>query len=53
MNIFPIQYVAAWLAAAVLAGCRAVLSRKEERYVLIAANINLPYWQRPAAGLRA
>ena len=44
-----------WLlvfATAVLAGCQESYHEKEERYVLIAANINLPYWQEAAAGLR-
>jgi len=44
-----------WLlifAAAALAGCAQSYHEKEERYVLIAANINLPYWQEAAAGLR-
>jgi len=36
----------------VLAGCAQSYHEKEERYVLIAANINLPYWQEAAAGLR-
>src|SRR5260370_17001974 len=40
------------LAAAALAGCAQSYHEKEERYVLIAANINLPYWQEAAAGLR-
>jgi ribose transport system substrate-binding protein len=44
-----------WLlvfAVAALAGCAQSYHEKEERYVLIAANINLPYWQEAAAGLR-
>jgi ribose transport system substrate-binding protein len=44
-----------WLlvfATATLAGCQPSYHEKEERYVLIAANINLPYWQEAAAGLR-
>jgi len=44
-----------WLlvfATAVLAGCQESYHEKEERYVLIAANINLPYWQEADAGLR-
>ena len=36
----------------VSAGCQESYHEKEERYVLIAANINLPYWQEAAAGLR-
>src|SRR5258707_6485871 len=33
-------------------GCQESYHEKEEHYVLIAANINLPYWQEAAAGLR-
>ncbi|HLZ92597.1 MAG TPA: substrate-binding domain-containing protein [Candidatus Acidoferrum sp.] len=40
------------LATAVLAGCQESYHEKDERYVLIAANINLPYWQEADAGLR-
>ncbi len=46
---------AMWLlvfAAAALAGCEESYHEKEERYVLIAANVNLPYWQEADAGLR-
>jgi ribose transport system substrate-binding protein len=39
-------------ATAALAGCQESYHEKEERYVLIAANINLPYWQEADAGLR-
>ena len=44
-----------WLlvfATAALVGCQESYHEKEERYVLIAANINLPYWQEADAGLR-
>jgi ribose transport system substrate-binding protein len=40
------------LLALVLAGCQESYHDKEERFVLIAANINLPYWQEADAGLR-
>src|SRR6266478_3125453 len=46
---------AMWLlvfAAAALAGCEESYHEKEERYVLIAAYVNLPYWQEADAGLR-
>jgi len=46
---------AVWSLAAlslVFAGCQDSYHEKEEHYVLIAANINLPYWQEAAAGLR-
>jgi ribose transport system substrate-binding protein len=39
-------------AAATLAGCGESYHDKEEHYILIAANINLPYWQEADAGLR-
>jgi ribose transport system substrate-binding protein len=35
-----------------LAGCQESYHEKEERYVLVATNINLPYWQEADAGLR-
>jgi ribose transport system substrate-binding protein len=44
-----------WLlvfATAALAGCQESYHEKEEHYLLIAANINLPYWQEAEAGLR-
>src|ERR1700682_250188 len=46
---------AVWPLAAltlVFAGCQESYHDKEERYVLIAANINVPYWQEADAGLR-
>jgi ribose transport system substrate-binding protein len=36
----------------VFVGCQESYHEKEERYVLIAANIHLPYWQEADAGLR-
>jgi ribose transport system substrate-binding protein len=50
-----VSKLAMWLlvfATAALAGCQESYHEKEERYVLIAANINLPYWQEADAGLR-
>jgi ribose transport system substrate-binding protein len=43
-----------WLAALslALAGCQESYHEKEEHYILIAANVNLPYWQEADAGLR-
>src|SRR6516164_2964624 len=32
-------------------GCEKPYHQQEERYVLVAANTNLPYWQEAAAGL--
>src|SRR6202162_6542865 len=46
---------AVWPLAAltlVFAGCQESYHEKEERYVLVAANVNLPYWQEADAGLR-
>ena len=46
---------AAWpvvLLSATLAACQGSVHEKGEHYVLIAANINLPYWQEADAGLR-
>jgi ribose transport system substrate-binding protein len=46
---------AVWLLAVlslVFVGCQESYHEKEERYVLIAANVNLPYWQEAEAGLR-
>ena len=40
------------MLAAALVGCQESVHEKDERYVLIAANINLPYWQEADAGLR-
>ena len=50
-----VSRLAMWLvilATAGLVGCQESYHEKEERYVLIAANINLPYWQEADAGLR-
>jgi ribose transport system substrate-binding protein len=33
------------------AGCQKPYHQQDERYVLVAANINLPYWQEASAGL--
>ena len=38
-------------AATVLASCQKPYHEQEERYVFIASNINLPYWQEAQAGL--
>ncbi|HTZ47659.1 MAG TPA: substrate-binding domain-containing protein [Verrucomicrobiae bacterium] len=35
----------------VAAGCQNPYHQPDERYVLVAANINLPYWQEASAGL--
>jgi ribose transport system substrate-binding protein len=46
---------AVWLPAVlslVFVGCQESYHEKEERYVLVAANINLPYWQEAEAGMR-
>jgi ribose transport system substrate-binding protein len=46
---FTLSALVVFVAA--LAGCLAPYHEKEERYLLIAANINLPYWQETQAGL--
>lgn len=38
--------------ATVLASCQKPYHEQEERYVFIASNINLPYWQEAQAGLQ-
>ena len=35
----------------IVAACQQPYHQPEERYVLVAANVNLPYWQEAAAGL--
>ena len=50
-----VSKLAMWLlvfATAALAGCQESYHEKEEHYLLIAANVNLPYWQEAEAGLR-
>ena len=39
-------------AATVLTSCQKPYHEQEERYVFIASNINLPYWQEAQAGLQ-
>jgi ribose transport system substrate-binding protein len=39
-------------ATAALAGCQESYHDKEERYVLVATNVNIAYWQEAEAGLR-
>jgi ABC-type sugar transport system substrate-binding protein len=39
-------------AATLLASCQTPYHKQEERYVFIASNINLPYWQEAQAGLQ-
>ena len=44
-----------WLALALstaLAACQESYHEKDEHYILVAANVNLPYWQEADAGLR-
>jgi ribose transport system substrate-binding protein len=43
---------AAIALSVVLPGCQESSHEKGEHYILIAANINLPYWQEAEAGLR-
>jgi len=46
----PLVFLAVAVAGA-LAACQKPYHEPEERYVFIAANINLPYWQEAEAGL--
>ena len=39
------------LAASALAACQKPYHQPEEKYILVAANVNLPYWQEAQAGL--
>lgn len=39
------------LAAFLLASCQTPYHEQEERYVFVATNVNLPYWQEAQAGL--
>jgi len=39
------------LLAIVAGACQQPYHKPEEKYILVAANINLPYWQEAAAGL--
>jgi ribose transport system substrate-binding protein len=43
----------AWLAAIALvaAGCQQPYHQQDEKYILVAANVGLPYWQEAQAGL--
>ncbi|MGB8476895.1 MAG: substrate-binding domain-containing protein [Candidatus Acidiferrum sp.] len=51
LHFRAIAFSAVILSAA-LAACQEPYHQKDEQYYLIAANINLPYWQEAAAGLR-
>ncbi|PYU03471.1 MAG: hypothetical protein DMG34_12970, partial [Acidobacteria bacterium] len=39
------------LAVIGLASCQTPYHEQEERYVFVASNVNLPYWQEAQAGL--
>jgi len=43
--------VASCLAVIGLASCQTPYHEQEERYVFVASNVNLPYWQEAQAGL--
>jgi ribose transport system substrate-binding protein len=52
MRSFPMKaYLLAVLLAVLLASCGPSFHQKNERYVLVCANMNLPYWQEAKAGL--
>src|SRR3989475_12000974 len=40
------------LAITLLVSCEKAFHQPDERYVLVTANINLPYWQEAQAGFR-
>jgi ribose transport system substrate-binding protein len=44
-------FAALLLSVMVLAGCQTPYHEQEERYVFVASNVNLPYWQEAQAGL--
>jgi ribose transport system substrate-binding protein len=50
MNRFYLGLSFAFLILAA-AGCQKPYHQPEEKYVLVAANVNLPYWQEALAGL--
>ena len=47
----PFAGVSIALIALACAGCEKPYHQPDERYVLVAANIDLPYWQEASAGL--
>ncbi|MGH9398268.1 MAG: substrate-binding domain-containing protein [Terriglobia bacterium] len=47
-----IAFVAAIAATVFLTSCGQSYHQPDERYVLVASNINLPYWQEAAAGFK-
>lgn len=47
-----ISVLNAALVALLFAGCQTPYHQQEERYILVTANVNLPYWQEAEAGLR-
>src|SRR5258708_38300242 len=52
MNPKRVGVIAVWLVAAVgLAACQTPYHDQKERYVFVASNVNLPYWQEAQAGL--
>jgi ribose transport system substrate-binding protein len=51
MKFKSISLLSLATVALVLAGCGTPYHQPEERYVLVAANVNLPYWQEAQAGL--
>jgi hypothetical protein len=52
MNPKRVGVIAVLLVAAVgLAACQTPYHDQNERYVFVASNVNLPYWQEAQAGL--
>lgn len=46
-----VSAVSAVVTAMLFAGCQQPYHQETERYVLVTANVNLPYWQEAQAGL--
>jgi len=51
MKSHPLSLLVVAGLLALMAGCQKPYHQPDERYVLVAANINLPYWQEASAGL--
>src|SRR6266478_1657593 len=51
MNPKRVGVIAVLLVAVALAACQTPYHDQNERYVFVASNVNLPYWQEAQAGL--
>ncbi len=45
-------YLVIFLGVSVIPSCQKAFHEENERYILVSANITLPYWQEAAAGFR-